>query len=135
VAWYGKRWNVETDLRSLKRTVRLQHLSVQSVDMMEKELSAAVLACNLVRTIMCLAAQTAGIRSRQLSFTYAYSIVHDGIGHVLAATSISEQTRRLERIVRLVSRCKLPNRKKRRSFPREVWGRGQTFPSRGRKTK
>lgn len=135
VAWYGKRWNVETDLRSLKRTVRLQHLSVQSVDMMEKELFAAVLAYNLVRTIMCLAAQTAGIRSRQLSFTYAYNIVYDGIGHVLAATSIREQMQRLERIVRLVSRCKLPNRKKRRSFPREVWGRGQTFPSRRRKTK
>jgi hypothetical protein len=135
VAWYGKRWNVETDLRSLKRTVRLQHLSVQSVDMMEKELLAAVLAYNLVRAIMCLAAQTAGIEPRQLSFTYAYNIVQDGIGNVLAGSDTGEQILRLERIVHLVSQCRLPNRKKRRSFPREVWGRGQTFPSRGRKTK
>lgn len=135
VALYGKRWNVETDLRSLKQTVRLQHLSVQSVDVMEKELLAAVLAYNLVRAIMCLAARTAGLDPRQLSFTYAYNIVQDGIGSVLAASGNSEQIERLERIVSLVSRCRLPNRKKRRSFPREVWGHGQTFPSRGRNTK
>src|SRR6185503_13363739 len=32
VALYGKRWNVETDLRSLKQTVRLERIMVQSVD-------------------------------------------------------------------------------------------------------
>ena len=57
VACYGKRWRIETDLRSLKQTVRLQHLAVQSTDLMEKELLVAVLAYNLVRTIMYLAAQ------------------------------------------------------------------------------
>jgi hypothetical protein len=60
VACYGKRWRIETDLRSLKQTVRLQHLSVQSSDMMEKEILVAVLAYNLVRTIMSLAAQRFG---------------------------------------------------------------------------
>jgi hypothetical protein len=29
-----------------------------------------------------------------------------------------------------VARCRLPNRTKRRSYPREVWGRGYRFPSR-----
>ncbi|MDQ2713162.1 MAG: IS4 family transposase [Acidobacteriota bacterium] len=36
LALYGLRWNVETDLRSLKQTVRLHQLSSKSVDMMEK---------------------------------------------------------------------------------------------------
>jgi putative transposase len=135
VALYGKRWHIETDLRSLKQTVRLNRLSVQSVDMMEKELLAAVLAYNLVRAIMCLAARQAGISTRQLSFTYAHNIVQDGILSVLAAPTLVEQVKRMERIVDLVARCKLPNRTKRRSFPREVWGHGRAFPSRKGKTK
>ena len=40
VALYGRRWNIETDLRSLKHTVRLQRIATQSAEMMEKELLA-----------------------------------------------------------------------------------------------
>jgi len=127
---YGKRWNVETDLRSLKQTVRLQRISVQSVDMMEKEILAAALAYNLVRMIMQRAARTAGLNARQLSFTYAYSIVQIGISDVLAAPTEAQQIEELERIIRLVSRCKLPNRHKRRSFPRAIWGHATTYPRR-----
>ena len=135
VALYGKRWHIETDLRSLKQTLRLNRLSVQSVDLMEKELIAAVLAYNLVRAVMCLAARQAGISTRQLSFTYAYNLVQEGITDVLAGPTDAEQIARLERIVDLVARCKLPNRRKHRSFPRAVWGRGRAFPSKTEKTK
>lgn len=127
---YGKRWNVETDLRSLKQTVRLQRIAVQSVDMMEKELLAATLAYNLVRMIMLLAARNANLHVRQLSFTYAYNIVQIGISEVLAAPTEMQQLERMERIIGLVSRCKLPHRHKRRSFPRAVWGQGGTYPKR-----
>jgi hypothetical protein len=130
VACYGKRWRIETDLRSLKQTVRLQHLSVQSTDMMEKELLVAVLAYNLVRTIMCLAAQRSGADPRQLSFTYACNIVLDGYPKILAARGAKQQQQALERIIDLVAQCKLPKRKKRRSYPRAVWGRGFRFPLR-----
>lgn len=132
---YGKRWYIETDLRSLKQTVRLNHLSVQSVDMMEKELLAAVLAYNLVRAVMCLAARKAGIDSRQLSFTYAYNLVQDGMANVLAGPTLAAQVERLERLIDLVARCKLPKRTKRRAYPRAVWGRGRAFPTRKEKTK
>jgi hypothetical protein len=132
VDFYGKRWNVETDLRSLKQTVRLQRLSVQSVDMMEKELLAAILAYNLVRAIMTVAARKAKLHVRQLSFTYAYNIVQDGITEVLAASTTIEQIQRMERIIELVSRCKLPKRAKHRSFPRAVWSCRPTYPSRGK---
>lgn len=130
VALYGRRWNIETDLRSLKQTVRLQRITVQSADMMEKELLAAVMAYNLVRAIMFLAAQRAKIDARQLSFTYACNIVLDGYPKVLAARGAKRQQQELEHIIDLVARCRLPKRKKRRSFPRAVWGRGFRFPAR-----
>jgi hypothetical protein len=130
VALYGKRWHIETDLRSLKRTVRLQHLSVYSDSMAEKEILAAVLAYNLVRTIMYLAAERSGGDPRQLSFTYACNIVLDGYPRVLAAREGEDQERELDGIIDLVARCKLPHRTKRRSYPRAVWGRGFHFPIR-----
>jgi hypothetical protein len=132
VELYGRRWNIETDLRSLKQTVRLQRITVQSADMMEKELLVAVMAYNLVRAIMFLAAQRARIDARQLSFTYACNIVLDGYPKVLAARGAKRQQQELESIIDLVARCRLPKRTKRRSFPRKVWGRGYRFPIRRR---
>ena len=131
---YGKRWHIETDLRSLKQTARLNHLTVHSVDTMEKELLAAMLAYNLVRAVMCLSARKAGIDSRQLSITYAYELVQNGISSVLAGPTLAIQTERLERLIDLVARCKLPKRTKRRFYPRAVWGRGRPFPTRKEKT-
>jgi putative transposase len=132
VELYGRRWRIETDLRSLKQTVRLQRIAAHSADMMEKELLVAVMAYNLVRAIMFQAAQRANIDPRQLSFTYACNIVLDGYPRVLAAPSAQQQQQELERIIGLVARCRLPNRTKRRSYPREVWGRGYRFPVRRR---
>jgi hypothetical protein len=132
VALYGRRWRIETDLRSLKHTVRLQRIAVQSTDMMEKELLVAVMAYNLVRAIMFQAAQRAYIDPRQLSFTYACNIVLDGYPKVLAARTVKQQQQELERIIDLVARCRIPKRTKRRSYPREVWGRGYRYPTRRR---
>jgi hypothetical protein len=132
VALYGRRWQVETDLRSLKQTVRLQRICAHSEDMMEKELLVAVMAYNLVRAIMFQAAQRAQIDPRQLSFTYACNIVLDGYPEILAARTAKQQRQKLDRMIDLVARCRLPRRTKRRSYPREVWGRGYRFPIRRR---
>ncbi len=130
VALYGRRWQIETDLRSLKQTVRLQHICVHSQDMMEKELLVAVMAYNLVRAVMFQAAQRAQIEPRQLSFTYACTIVLDCYPDVLATRSAKQQQQKLDRMIDLVARCRLPKRTKRRSFTREVWSRGYQFPHR-----
>ena len=130
VELYGLRWNIETDLRNLKQTVRLHHLHVQSADLMEKELLAAVMAYNLVRAIMCLAARKTGVHPRQLSFTYASNFVRDGIMTVLAGPVDAEQIRRLEQLIDLVGRCRIQKRTKRRAFPHTVWGRGFRYPQR-----
>ena len=132
VALYGCRWRIETDLRSLKQTVHLYRIGAHSAEMMEKELLVAVMAYNLVRAIMFQAAQRAQIDPRQLSFTYACNIVLDGYGEVLAARTAKQQQEKLDRMIDLVARCRLPKRTKRRSYPREVWGRGYRFPIRRR---
>lgn len=128
VALYGRRWQIETDLRSLKQTVNLHRICAHSLDMAEKELLVAVMAYNLVRAIMFQAAKRAQIDPRQLSFTYASNIVLDSYPEVLAARTARQQQQKLHQMIDLVARCRLPKRTKRRSFAREVWGRGFRFP-------
>jgi hypothetical protein len=133
LALYKLRWNVETDLRSLKQTVRLHQLSSKSVDMVEKELLLAISAYNLVRAVMCLAARREPISPRQLSFSRVQDAVYAFLPHLTAAASEQESTQLLQLLLLRTARCRLPNRSRPRSFPRLVWGRGASFPS--RKTK
>jgi putative transposase len=128
VALYGQRWKIETDLRSLKQTARLQRVAVRSSDMLSKELLAAVLAYNLVRALMTEAARRAHVDPRQLSFTRAYNLVEIGIQRMLVAGSTEEQERTMTRIVDEIGRRLLPHRKHHRSYPRAVWGRGERYP-------
>lgn len=130
VELYGRRWNIETDLRALKRTVRLHHLNARSVEMMEKELWMAVSAYNLVRAVMCLAARRAEVDPRQLSFTQVLNVVNWAWPRLLAATSPQEHHREFERVLDSAALCTLPKRRKRRSYPRATWGRGYHFPTR-----
>jgi putative transposase len=134
---YGQRWNIETDLRSLKRTVRLHHMSVKSKDMLEKDLLMAVSAYNLVRAVMSLAARQTGVDPRQLSFAMVLNVV-DCAWHKLSATATQEEfDREFLRVLDLAGQCLLPKRKSPRSYPRMLWRRQPGFPFRKerRKTK
>ena len=126
---YALRWNIETDLRALKRTVRLHHIHAHSLAMAEKELLVAIIAYNLVRTVMCLAARKAGLHPRQLSFTSVYYLLETHLPSLLGARSERSWRREMDVVVKYAAEYKLPQRKKRRSYPREVWGAGYRFPS------
>jgi hypothetical protein len=126
---YKLRWKVETDLRSLKRTVGLHQLSSKSPDMVEKELLLAVAAYNLVRAVMCLAARRANLTPRQLSFSFVQTVVEAALPGLDHATTNEQYQQRLERMLRYAVQGKLPNRSRARSYPREVWGRGGHFPT------
>jgi hypothetical protein len=130
LAMYSLRWNIETDLRSLKRTVRLHQVHARSLAMVEKEILLAVLAYNLVRTVMCLAARQAGISPRQLSFTNVYHLVEAHLPSLLGARSAPAWQREMDKLVAYAAAYKLPQRTKPRSYPRRVWGEGFRFPKR-----
>ena len=130
VQLYGQRWNVETDLRSLKRTLDLQVLRCHSVDMIAKELVLAMVGYNLVRAVMNAAAAEYGLDPRRLSFSRSQDVVYAALPGLAAATTPAEYQAKLRRMLQLVASCKLPNRGPRRSTPREVWGHGCKFTRR-----
>ena len=129
VGIYKLRWNIETDLRTLKQTVGLHQLHTKSPDMVEKELLLAVAAYNLVRAVMCLAARRIGRTPRQLSFSFAQTVVEAALPSLQNASTAAEYQRQLERMLRFAAQGKLPQRSRTRSYPRAVWGRGGHFPT------
>ena len=124
VALYSQRWSIETDLRSLKRTVQLHHIHARSEDMVEKQLLLAVSAYNLVRAVMCMAARRSRIDPRQLSFTQVLNVVDYAWPKLMTAATQQQHDKEFLRVLDLAAQCTLPQRPKRRSFPRFQWRRG-----------
>lgn len=120
---YGYRWNIETDLRSLKREVRLHMLTAQSKDMVDKELVLGVAAYNLTRAVINQAAQALQLSPRQFSFSMARDTINAFLPAFAAATSQQERQQIGQRMLRVMKQSLLPRRRKRRSAPREIWPR------------
>jgi putative transposase len=128
LALYKLRWNIETDLRSLKRTLELHQVTGKSKDMVEKEILMAVCAYNVVRAVLYLSACGAGLQPRQLSFSVAQDAVMAAWPYLQRAHTSVEFHEEVERLLRVVAQAKLPKRSRQRSYPREIWGRGGHFP-------
>ena len=130
LALYGKRWRIETDLRSLKRTVQLHHIAARNESMMEKELLMAVAAYNLVCAVMALAARRHNLSPRQLSFTFVLNVVNGSWHKLQEAWGTDAYQREVLRLLDAAAQGVHPRRTKRRSCPRAVWHRRHTFPAR-----
>lgn len=126
---YGCRWNIETDLRSLKSTLELEQLTCTTPEMVAKELDLAMLAYNLVRAVTYQAARQAGLMPRAFGFTRVRNLIR-AFGPRIAVAPTEEEAKELwEKMIYYVGQAKLP-RRRRPSYPRAVWGRPRVFPQR-----
>jgi hypothetical protein len=131
IALYGRRWDIETDLRSLKQTLRLEQLTCTTTEMVAKELVLAMIAYNLVRAVICLAAQKVGIAPRRYSFTKVRNLIQTFAHRIANAKNEDETQKHVDTLMYYVEQAKFPKRKtKRRSYPRAVWPKPKSFPAR-----
>src|SRR5271168_2519956 len=72
---YERRWSGEVDIRSIKSTMQMDVLRCKAPEMVHKEIWAHLLAYNLLRTVMAVAAGENGIEPRQVSFKGAKQAV------------------------------------------------------------
>jgi len=72
---YERRWDGEVDIRSIKSTMQMDILRCKTPEMVHKEIWAHLLAYNLLRTVMALAASENGLEPRQVSFKGAKQAV------------------------------------------------------------
>jgi hypothetical protein len=125
---YELRRDVETDIRDVKRTLKLDEMRGQSVAMVGKELSAGLVAYNLVVQVRRLAAARAGVKPRRLSFAGVWSLVQV----ILLSPnewSLSQWEEKFEWVLRGAAQRKVPERPD-RSYPRTVIRRARKFPNR-----
>jgi hypothetical protein len=74
-ALYEHRWEGEVDIRSIKSTMQMDILRCKTPDMVHKEIWTHVLAYNLLRTVMAVAAKENDIEPRKVSFKGAKQAV------------------------------------------------------------
>jgi hypothetical protein len=127
---YAKRWNIETDLRSIKKTIHLETLDGQTPDMIAKELTVAITSYNLVRAVINESAERTGMDPRQYSFSRVLNLINSWVPHLACISADAEREAEYERLIGYAGECKLYKRKKSASYPREVWYRRRTFPPR-----
>jgi Transposase DDE domain len=130
VQLYARRWNIETDLRTIKRTISLEMLDCKTPEMIAKELTLAITAYNLVRAVINESARRTAMDPRQYSFSRVLDLINTWLPHLACITSDAERAEEYERMIRYAGQCKLYKRKKLASYPREVWHRRRTFPPR-----
>jgi hypothetical protein len=65
---FEHRWEGEVDIRSIKSTMQMDILRCKTPDMVHKEIWTHLLAYNLLRTVMAVAAKESDIEPRQVSF-------------------------------------------------------------------
>jgi hypothetical protein len=127
---YGYRWRIETDLRSLKREVRLHMINAKSVEMVGKELVLGVAAYNLTRATMNQAAAALHLEPRQFSYARAQDTINAFLPAFAQASSDAERQALMDRMLKIFAQLTLPRRRKRRSAPRVIWPRPCSFPKR-----
>lgn len=129
VGLYGERWNIEVDLRSLKEELRLEQLTCTSVEMVAKEIDVAMLAYNLVRAVMWLTAEKAGLKPRAFSFTQVKNVLDAFLPRILADGDEHSREKRYEDMQYYLGQCRL-RRRQRSSYPRAVWPKPKAYPAR-----
>ena len=72
---YERRWEGEVDIRSIKSVMHMDILRCKAPEMVRKEIWAHLLAYNLLRTAMAVAAAENGLEPRQVSFKGAKQAV------------------------------------------------------------
>ena len=65
---YERRWSGETDIRSIKSVMQMDILRCKTPEMVHKEIWTHLLAYNLLRTVMAVAAHENDIEPRKISF-------------------------------------------------------------------
>jgi hypothetical protein len=72
---YERRWCGEVDLRSIKSTMQMDILRCKTPEMVHKEIWVHLLAYNLLRTVMAVAANENGVEPREISFKGAKQVL------------------------------------------------------------
>ena len=123
---YRRRWEVETDLRHIKTTLRMEVLRGKSPEMIEKELTAYQIAYNLIRGLMIEAAGSRDLGLASISFKATAAAVRHW-APLLSRADDEDLLCLHERFLASIARHPVPQRPN-RNEPRALKRRPKNYP-------
>jgi hypothetical protein len=106
---YERRWEGEVDIRSIKSVMKMDILRCKSPEMVRKEIWAHLLAYNLLRTIMAVAAAESATEPRKISFKGAKQAV-TAFAPKIEAARPEDRGRLIEALLKTVAYHRVGNR-------------------------
>ena len=129
-ALYLKRQRIETHISQLKQTLKLEFISAKTPAMIEKEIYIAFLTFNLVSAINSAVAKNIKIPFERISFTSARRIIEIYASNLQRAATPKEIEKIISTIEIGMYQTKLPNRSRKRSYPRVAKRNKSKYPIR-----
>ncbi|WP_199327120.1 transposase [Nostoc sp. FACHB-888] len=126
VGLYGKRWDVELDLRYVKTTLGMDILRCKTPSMIRKEIHIYLLAYNLIRSLMWSAGTTYNTPPNRLSLQGTRHHLINFIPKLLAATS-QKRHQIYRTLLKVIAHKAVPERPG-RSEPRVRKRRPKIYP-------
>jgi hypothetical protein len=127
IALYARRWRLELCLRDLKTMMGMEQLRCQTPDMAEKELSAYLVAHNLVRCLIAQAVATYKVDIERVSFKGSVDALRQYSNAISQARSQKMRNQLWEDLLLNLARDLVPYRPNREE-PRAVKRRPKPYP-------
>jgi hypothetical protein len=106
---YERRWSGELDIRSIKSTMKMDVLRCKTPEMVRKEIWAHLLAYNLLRTVIAVAASENKVEPRKISFKGAKQTL-SAFASKLEAAALQERAGLVEAMIKAVGYHRVGNR-------------------------
>jgi hypothetical protein len=127
VALYARRWEIEGEIRDIKKTLALDRINAKTPAVFERQILAAVIAYNIVRVMMLLAARRHGIENpKRLSFANAADVMRMEIPNIMRARHEEELLRIVDRAMEAIA-AQVNKLRPNRSFPRAAYPRRRQY--------
>ena len=123
---YARRWEIEIDFRNIKQSTNMKELASKSPKLIRKEILAGLIAHNLVRAVMLLAAKKHGKDPKRLGYIYALDAFKSYLPSIARARSGAERKRLFEELLDMVA-AKVNKIRKREPYPRQVYVRRRKY--------
>ena len=125
-ALYAKRWHIELNFRDIKSTLGMDHLDLQSPQMIRKDIWMHMLAYNLIRKVMWDTHLKHGRPIEDLSFKGTLQLV-EAVANAMGAKPRSATKEAYQALLKGINQRPV-RRRPHRSEPRVVKMRRQRYP-------
>jgi hypothetical protein len=120
VLQYALRWKIEISIREIKTLMDINVLRSKTTEMLEKELGISLAAYNMVRKIIARSADKANFSPKRISFKNALRLVAQFFLTRKGEYSTDALREDMEKLLTIISKHLIPNRKKKRQYPRKT---------------